>query len=194
MPRKIMFILCWAPTSNDDDDDDSGITYTNNYESNEDARMSSIAIYKENNAAEAPEYKEKIVHFRTVAEKYQPGKKHGKFEHYAPPYFSPSIFYSPLAFTLEPMEKICILFDRNDEIMSAETCDCQCNAEKRMYLSYKLINTSTKTSVHVDLGTRLSTLLEANMIASTLVPVDETIKYNEDDEEDNEYIPNWQQA
>jgi hypothetical protein len=94
----------------------------------------------------------------------------------------------------QPMEKICILFDRNDEIMSAETCDCQCNAEKRMYLSYKLINTSTKTSAHVDLGTRLSTLLEANMIASTLVPVDETIKYNEDDEEDNEYIPNWQQA
>ncbi len=65
-----------------------------------------------------------------------------------------------------------------------------------MFLSYKLINTSTMTSVRVEPGTCLATLLEANMIASTLVTVDEAIKYNPNDEEeedDDEYIPYWLQ-
>jgi hypothetical protein len=193
MPRKIMFILCWTPTTTTTDEE-CGITYTNNDESNEDAKKSSMAIAKESSAAET---QEKPVHFhQTVAEKVLAWQKTWKFKQVAPPYFSPSFFYSPLAFTLEPMDEICILFDRNDEIMSAETCDCQCNAgalEKRLYLSYKLINTSTMTSVHVDLGTCLSALLEAHMIASTLVLVNETIKYNKEDEEDEEYIPYWQQ-
>jgi hypothetical protein len=98
------------------------------------------------------------------------------------------------------MDEIRVLFDRNDKIMPAVTCDYRSYAEtleKRiMFLSYKLINTSTMTSVHVEQGTCLATLLEANMIASTLVPVDEPIKYNPNDEEeeDDEYIPYWLQA
>jgi hypothetical protein len=199
MPRKIMFILCWTPTTTTTDEE-GGITYTNNDESDEDAKKSSMAIAKETSAAEAQENpihcQQQQQQQQTLAEKVSAWQKTWKFQQYAPPYFSPSFFYSPLAFTLEPMDEICILFDRNDEIMSAETCDCQCNAgalEKRLYLSYKLINTSTMTSVHVDLGTCLSALLEANMIASTLVPVNESIKYNEEAEEDEEDIPYWQQ-
>ena len=53
--------------------------------------------------------------------------------------------YQTHAFTLEPMDEIRVLFDRNDKIMPAVTCDYRSYAEtleKRiMFLSYKLINT-----------------------------------------------------
>jgi len=137
---------------------------------------------------------------QTIKEKVSAWRKNWNFDGFVPPYFTPSLFYSPHAFTLEPMDEIRVLFDRNDKIMPAVTCDYRSYAEtleKRiMFLSYKLINTSTMTSVHVEQGTCLATLLEANMIASTLVPVDEPIKYNPNDEEeeDDEYIPYWLQA
>ncbi len=41
MLHKIMVLLCWTPSSmadDDDDDDDNGISYTINFESDEDAR------------------------------------------------------------------------------------------------------------------------------------------------------------
>jgi hypothetical protein len=42
MPHKIMVLLYWTPSSmaddDDDDDDDNGISYTINFESDEDAR------------------------------------------------------------------------------------------------------------------------------------------------------------
>ena len=41
MPHKIMILLYWTPSSmadDDDDDDDNGISFTINFESDEDAR------------------------------------------------------------------------------------------------------------------------------------------------------------
>jgi len=196
MPRKIMFVLCLRPTDKADDHDD-GISYTNNEESNEDAKNSSNAVRRATHATKASP--EKKTH-QTIKEKVSAWRKNWNFDGFVPPYFTPSLFYSPHAFTLEPMDEIRVLFDRNDKIMPAVTCDYRSYAEtleKRiMFLSYKLINTSTMTSVRVEQGTCLATLLEANMIASTLVPVDEPIKYNPNDEEeeDDEYIPYWLQA
>ncbi len=189
MPQKIMFVLCGTPTEKDDNDE--GISYTSNEESNEDAKNSSSAVHRATHATETSP--EKKTH-QTMEEKVSAWRKNWKFNDFVPPYFSPSLFYSPQTFTLEPMDEIRVLFDRNDEIMPAVSCDYRSDAEaleKRMLLSYKLINTSTMTSVHVELGTCLATLLEANMIASTLVPVDEAVKYIPNDEEDEEYIPYW---
>jgi hypothetical protein len=181
-----MFVLCWTPTEKDDDE---GISYTSNEkESNEDAKNSSFTVYRTATPEKKPH--------QTVEEKVTAWRRKWNFNDFVPPYFSPSLFYSPHAFTLEPMDEIRVIFDRNDEIMSAVTCDCRCDAgalEKRMFLSYKLLNCSTMTSVHVELGTCLAHILEANMIVSTLAPVDEVLKYNEQDEEDDEYIPYWLQ-
>jgi hypothetical protein len=49
MPRKIMFVLCLRPTDKADDHDD-GISYTNNEESNEDAKNSSNAVRRATHA------------------------------------------------------------------------------------------------------------------------------------------------
>jgi len=188
MPRKIMFVLCWTPPEKDDDE---GITYSYREEEekpNEDAKNSSFTVYRE-----AIPAKKKPA--QTVEEKVTAWRRRWNYNDFVPPYFSPSLFYSPIAFTLEPMDEIRVIFDRNDEIMSAVTCDCRCDAgalEKRLFLSYKLLNCSTTTSVHVELGTCLASILEANMIVGSLAPVDETLKYNEQDEED-EYIPYWLQ-
>ena len=90
------------------------------------------------------------------------------------------------------MEEIMIVFDRNDELTAVDTCDCACDAGQltpRMFLSYNLINTSTTTRIHIDVGTRLSDILDVKLIHSTLLPIREDVKYNDDDDDDEpDYI------
>jgi hypothetical protein len=102
MPQKIMFVLCWTPTEKDDE----GITYTSNEESNEDAKNSSNTVHRATHAAETTP--EKKTH-QTGEEKVSAWRKKWNFDDFVPHYFSPSLFYSPHAFTLESMDEIRVL-------------------------------------------------------------------------------------
>ena len=134
-----MFILCWTSpprnNNNNDDGDDTGISFTHAWEDHANSVFDDedsggggggddvfIPLEKKEEDILIPPLEplpDRVVTWR---------KNVWRHTNFYPPYFSPSFFHSPLSFTLDPMEEIMIVFDRNDELTAVDTCDCACNA------------------------------------------------------------------